>query len=92
MFAVATTLQHRAARQAESFTGGRTRDAGRALAGVFARPLWLAGLVADVLGFAMHAYALTAGDRDTPTTRRRRAARRHQSRRWQSVPRCAAAR
>ncbi len=62
MFAVATTLQHRAAGQAESFTGGGTRDAGRALAGVFARPLWLAGLVADVLGFAMHAYALTAGE------------------------------
>lgn len=61
LFAVATTFQHRAARQTAPIGGG-TRGASRALAGVLRRPLWLAGLFADVVGFGLHAYALTTGE------------------------------
>lgn len=61
MFAVATTPQHRAARQAPQIGGG-ARRAGRALAGVLLRPMWPAGLVADVAGFGPHVYALTTGE------------------------------
>jgi len=62
MFAVATTPQHRAARQAPQIGGGGARRAGRALAGVLLRPMWPAGLVADVASFGPHVYALTTGE------------------------------
>lgn len=60
MFAVATALQHRAATAGPSIAGG-AKSAGRALGGLLSRPRWLAGLAADAVGFALHAYALTAG-------------------------------
>lgn len=60
-FAVATALQHRAATH-EATIGGGAKAAGRAFGGLVTRPLWLAGLAADAAGFALHAYALTAGE------------------------------
>ena len=59
-FAVATALQHRAATR-EAHIGGGAKAAGRAFGGLVKRPLWLAGLAADAVGFGLHAYALTAG-------------------------------
>jgi len=61
LFAVATTLQHRAARSAAPISGA-SRDAGRAIAGLVVRPLWLGGLVADLGGFGLHPYALSTGE------------------------------
>lgn len=60
MFALATALQHRAARAGPSIAGG-PKAVGRALGGLLSRRLWLAGLAADAAGFAFHAYALTTG-------------------------------
>jgi drug/metabolite transporter (DMT)-like permease len=59
-FAVATALQHRAATR-EAHIGGGAKAAGRAFGGLVKRPLWLAGLAVDAVGFGLHAYALTAG-------------------------------
>ena len=59
-FAIATALQHLAAATGASISG-TAQSAGRALGGLFSRPLWLVGLAADAVGFALHAFALTAG-------------------------------
>jgi drug/metabolite transporter (DMT)-like permease len=59
-FAVATALQHRAATHEARIAGG-AKAVRRAFGGLVTRPLWLAGLAADAVGFGLHAYALTAG-------------------------------
>jgi drug/metabolite transporter (DMT)-like permease len=57
LYALATVLQHRAARQAPSSAALRLR----LLASLGRRPLWLAGLVADAGAFGLQALALERG-------------------------------
>ena len=61
LFAAATALQHRAATR-EARIGGSADAVRTAFIGLMTRPLWLTGLVADAIGFGLHAYALTAGE------------------------------
>lgn len=61
LFALAAALQHRALASG-NVIGGGLRAALRALAALARRPQWLAGQVANGAGFALHAYALTAGE------------------------------
>lgn len=57
-YAVATVLQHRAAHQAPA---GHGMHVGL-LAHLATRPLWLAGLTADVAALGLHVFALSKGE------------------------------
>ena len=57
-YAMASVLQHRAARQAPA---GRGLHVGL-VAHLATRPIWLAGLIADVAALALHVFALSKGE------------------------------
>lgn len=57
-YAVAGVLQHRAAQKSPTVQGQHLQ----LLAHLASRPLWLAGIVANVAALALHALALSAGE------------------------------
>ena len=57
-YTTASVLQHRAARQAPAGHGLHVR----LVAHLATRPIWLAGLIADLAALALHVFALSKGE------------------------------
>jgi drug/metabolite transporter (DMT)-like permease len=64
LFAVAAALQHRSAGLVTAAAAGRTAQRAGLVSGTLRHPLWMAGALASVAGFGLHALAL----RDGPLT------------------------
>ena len=60
-YAVATALLHRSAGLVGATTGRAGAGVGRFVAGNVRHPLWVAGMLAEAVGFGLHALALHAG-------------------------------